>query len=234
VELDGRTFLSTAVTENGAARPLVEGTRIRIAFHEGRLNADAGCNQLTGPYTVDGTTLVVDELAMTEMACQPAERMDQDTWLAAVLAGRPTINVSGDTLVLTSGSREVTMLDREVADPDRALAGPRWRVESLIAGDAVSSTPGDAEAYFTFSTDGRISGSTGCNQFGGTYTATAGSITFSQIAMTKKACYGGANVLEMAVTVVFDGRPVPYRIDADRLTLTYASGSGGLQLRAAA
>jgi heat shock protein HslJ len=31
---------------------------------------------------VDGTTLVVDELAMTEMACQPAERMDQDTWLA--------------------------------------------------------------------------------------------------------------------------------------------------------
>ncbi len=233
-EIDGRTFLSTAVVENGTARPLVEGSRIRIRFDNGRLNADAGCNQLSGPYTVDGSALVVNELAMTEMACQPPERMDQDTWLAGLLNSRPTINVSGDTLVLTNGMSEVTMADREVVDPDRALVGPRWRVESLIAGDAVSSIPGDAEAYLMFSADGRLTGYTGCNQFGGAYAATAGSITFGQVAMTKKACFGGANLLESAVTVLFDGRPVPYRIDADQMTLTYANGTGGLQLRAVA
>jgi heat shock protein HslJ len=233
-QLDGRTFLSTAVTESGVPRPLVEGSRIRIAFNKGQVHADAGCNQLSGPYTVDGSALVVNELAMTEMACQPSERMDQDTWLGALLSSRPTINVRGDTLVIANNTSEVTMVDREVADPDRALVGPRWRVESLIAGDAVSSTPGDAEAHVTFSADGRVTGSTGCNQFGGVYAATAGSITFSQIFTTKKACFGGANLLESAVTVLFDGRPVPYRIDADQMTLTYANGTGGLQLRAVA
>jgi hypothetical protein len=50
--------------------------------------------------------------------------------------------------------------------------------------------------------------------------------------MTKKACLGGANTLEKAVTALFDGRPVPYTIDADVLTVTYPSGTGGLQLRA--
>jgi heat shock protein HslJ len=234
LQLDGRTFLSTAVTENGAPRQLVDGTRIRIRFDRGRLNADAGCNQLSGEYTVDGRALVVGQLAMTEMACLPAERADQDRWLAELLGSRPTIDVSGDTLVLSGRSSQVTLLDREVADPDRALVGPRWQVESIIKGDTASSTPGGTQAHVTFTADGRASGSTGCNQFNGTYQATADTITFGQVAMTKKACPGGVNLLEMAVTVLFDSRPVPYRIDADQLTVTYPDGSGGLQLRATA
>ena len=61
--------------------------------------------------------------------------------------------------------------------------------------------------------------------------ATADTITFSQVAMTKMACPGAVNALEMAVTVLFDGRPGAYRIEANQMTLTYADGTGGLQLR---
>ena len=46
--------------------------------------------------------LVVAEMAMTEMACEPAALMDQDTWLAAVLTSRPTVALDGDTLTLTA------------------------------------------------------------------------------------------------------------------------------------
>jgi heat shock protein HslJ len=60
----------------------------------------------------------------------------------------------------------------------------------------------------------------------------ADTITFSQVGMTKKACPGAVDTLEKAVTVLFDGRPVPYRIDANQLTLTYPDGTGGLHLRA--
>jgi heat shock protein HslJ len=231
--LGGRTFLSTAVTENAAPRQLFEGSRIRLRFDQGRLNADAGCNQLSGAYTVDGSELVIGSLSMTEMGCLPPERAEQDTWLADLLGSRPTITVSGDVLVLRAGSTEITLLDREVADADRALVGPRWQVESIITGDAVSSMPAAVEAHVTFTADGRVSGSTGCNQFSGAYQATANNITFGQIGMTKKACTGGVKTVEMAVTVLFDGRPVPYRIEADQLTMTYPDGTGGLQLRAA-
>lgn len=234
VELDGRTFLSTEVTENGVPRPLVAGTRISLRFHEGKLNADAGCNYLSGDYRVDATTLVVAQIATTELACMPSTRMDQDTWLANLLTGRPTIDANGDTLVLTGGTVRITMLDRRTADPDRPLAGPHWRVESIITGDAVASAPQGVEAYFEFTADGRVSGNTGCNEFHGAYQAAAGTITFSQVGMTKKACQGAVNALEAAVTTLFDGRPVSYRIEADQLTVSRSDGTGGLQLRAAA
>ncbi|MGE5828183.1 MAG: META domain-containing protein, partial [Micromonosporaceae bacterium] len=216
------------------AKALVAGTRISIRFESGRLNANAGCNHLGGPYSVESGTLVVNDLAMTDMACMPATRMDQDTWLAAVLTARPTIDLDGDTLMLASGPVELTMKDRRTVDPDRSLAGPRWRVESIIAGDAVSSTPQEAEAHLTFTSDGQVDGSTGCNEFHGSYQAAGGMITFSKVGMTKKACPGAVNVLERAVTALFDGRPAPYRIEADQLTVTYPTGNGGLQLRAAA
>jgi heat shock protein HslJ len=132
----------------------------------------------------------VNEIAMTEMACVPPERMDQDTWLARVLTGRPTIAVDGDTLVLAGGAVEIRMLDRVTADPDRSLAGPRWVIESIITGDAMASVPQPAGAQLTFAADGRVSGNTGCNEFHGTYQASAGMITFSQVGMTKKACQG--------------------------------------------
>jgi heat shock protein HslJ len=163
--LDGRTFLSTAVSENGAPRPLFEDSRIRLRFEAGRLSADAGCNHLSGGYRLEGTTLVVGQLAMTEMACMPEERMAQDTWLADLLVSQPTVTLSGDTLRVTGRTSEVQLLDREVADPDRALVGPRWQVESIVSGDAVSSIPGDAEAHLTFAADERVSGNTGCNEF---------------------------------------------------------------------
>ncbi len=161
----------------------------------------------------------------------PAARAEQDTWLADLLGSRPTISLNGDTLVLTGESSQVTLLDRQVADPDRELVGPRWRVETIIKGDVASSAPGEAESHFTFDAGGRVTGNTGCNQFSGAYQATADTLTFSQVGMTKKACPGAVNALELAVTVVFDGRRVPYRIEANQLTLTYPDGTGGLQLR---
>jgi len=231
-DLDGRTFLSTEVTENGSVKPLVAGTRISIRFEAGRVSANAGCNHLGGPYSINSGKLVVNDLAMTDMACMPAARMDQDTWLAAMLTGRPTIDLAGDSLVLAGGPVEVKLTDRRTVDPDRALAGPRWRVESIITGDAVSSTPQEAEAHLTFTADGSVSGSTGCNEFHGSYQAAGGMITFKQVGMTKKACPGAVDVLERAVTALFDGRPATYRIEADQLTVTYPTGTGGLQLRA--
>ena len=96
------------VIKNGAPLSLIDGTQIRIRFHDGTVSADAGCNQLTGPYTVDGSTLAVESLAMTDVACQPPARMDQDTWLAHVLGSRPRVELARDTLRLTGRGYSIT------------------------------------------------------------------------------------------------------------------------------
>jgi heat shock protein HslJ len=221
--LDGRTFLSTTVE----GRTLVQGSTLRIAFSNGQVSANAGCNSMSGPYRIDGARLVVDELATTEMGCEPP-LMDQDRWVADLLDGA-TVALDGDTLTLTNGVIHVVLLDREVADPDRPLLGTRWVVDGLISGDAVSSSPAGATAALTFS-EGRLDLEAGCNTGGGTVRVTETTLEFGPIGLTKMACAPEVMALEQAVATVLTGT-VGYTIEA--ATLTLDAGGIGLMLRAA-
>ena len=228
----GRDFLSTAVTEHGQERPLANGTRIRLGFTEdGRLVASAGCNTMSGQAEIRDGRLVVADLATTEMGCD-SERHAQDEWLAGFLSSRPRVDLAGDDLTLTGGGAEIRLRDREVADPDRALYGTRWVVDTVVDGDAASSVPRGAEAHAVLNEDGTFGGSTGCNQMGGRATVddAGGTIAFAEVVATKMACDEAKMALERSVLAVLDGT-VTHEVEADRLTLTHPSGKG-LGLRA--
>lgn len=220
--VEGRTFLSTGLE----GRPLVAGSTVRLTFQNGGVSANAGCNSMGGPYRIEGDRLIADELATTEMACDPA-LMEQDRWLADLLGGA-TITLDGDTLTMENGTVRLTLVDREVADPDRPLIGTRWLVDGLISGGAVSSVPAGVIAALTFS-DGRVEVEAGCNTGGGTATVTDTTIGFGPIGLTKMACAPEAMVVEGAVVAVLSGT-VEYTIEAGALTLT--AGGIGLMLRA--
>jgi len=234
--LADRTFLSTAVTENGAARALVAGTRIRLTVQPGgAVSFNAGCNHVSGKASFDGGKLVVGELATTEMGCDPA-RHDQDDWLAAFVGAGPSWTLDGGVLKLRAGKTEITMQDEKTAAPDRPLTGTRWTVDTVVTGDvvgsvpgAVGSVPGGAEAYLVLA-DGKVTGSTGCNQLAGAVEVRGGKIVFSGLHTTKKACADEANRLERAVLATLHG-DVTWKITSDRLDLT-GPGGNGLSLRA--
>jgi heat shock protein HslJ len=162
-------YSSVEVTEAGAPRPLVAGTAISLRFDDGRIGASLGCNQLGGPYELDGARLLVEDLSMTEMGCDP-ERHAQDEWFAGVLQSAPTVVVDGDTMTLTSGETVVRFVDREVAEPDRELVGTTWAVDGFADGqdpdDAAMSVAVDRPATVRFEEDGFVTGNDGCNQFG--------------------------------------------------------------------
>ena len=232
-DLQGRTFLSTGVTENGQNRALVAGTRIRLFFPKDRsaISVSAGCNTIGGDARIDGGRLVVTQLGMTDMACDPA-RMGQDDWLAKFLSDGPAIAVGKDDLVLTRGTTQIRLLDREVADPDRPLVATRWNVESLVSGDVTSSVPAGTQAHLIFAADGTLSGSDGCNLVSGGAKAASGTIHFADIVTTKMACEPDRARLEAAVLAVLREGDVAYEVEADLLRLR-APGGVGLDLRAA-
>ena len=222
----GRTFLSTAVN-----RPLVEGTRIRLTFGaDHRLGANAGCNHMGGDAEVEDERLVVADLATTEMGCDP-DRHRQDEWLADFLTSRPHYRLEGPVLTLRQGSTELSLEDRETADPDRPLRGTRWVVEGVVEGDAVSSVPEGAEAHLVIDeAKDSFGGNAGCNQMGGTARPAARTVAFSEVISTKMACEEDRMRLESAVLSVLDGE-VTWEIEADVLRLDHPSGRG-LVLRA--
>lgn len=223
-DLDGRTFLSTAVREDGADRPLVAGTRISLTFDDGTIGASAGCNQIGGDYELDGDVLVVDAMSTTEMGCDP-ERHEQDTWVVELLTSRPTLTLAENELTVTGGAIEVVLLDREVADPDRPIVGAVWTVDTLIDGEVASNVPEGVTATLEFAADGRVDIFTGCNAGGARAEVGEGVVVFSEPRFEQIACTGGAAEVEEAVFAVVKAGTVAYEIEAGVLRLD-ADGRG--------
>lgn len=227
--LADRTFLSVAVTDGGTARPLVAGTRIRLDFRASDLGASAGCNTIGGTYRIDGGRLVFEGGTMTEMGCDQ-DRDAQDQWLVQLLGSKPAARLTGDELILESGSIVVRLLDRKIVEPDVALTGPTWAVVSIVSGDAVSSVPNGATATLVFRADGSLDVNAGCNQGGARWKVAGTGIEVSDLVLTKKACEGAGGQLESAVVGVLRAGTLAASIDSNLLTLQ--AGAQGLQLRA--
>lgn len=231
-DLDGRDFLSVTVTDNGAARPLVAGTQIRLSFTPGSLGAQAGCNHIGGTYRIDGGVLVFEGPGMTEMGCDP-QRHAQDDWLVTLLSSRPTLELVGDNLTLTAGATVVRLADRRVVDPDRPLAGPTWVLVALINGGvdgAVSSIPDGVVASLTFLDDGTVQVQTGCNSGSGRWALDGPAIRFADLVLTVQGCLGSAGEVEGSLLSVIGSVNVQPTIQASQLLLQ--AGGQGLQFEA--
>ncbi len=73
------------------------------------------------------------------------------------------------------------------------LAGSGWR---LVSADGVPAGP---EATITFSADGRVSGTAGCNRFMGTYEQVGTALSLSPLGTTQMACEAPATAQERRV-----------------------------------
>lgn len=227
---DGRTFLSSSVTEGGKPRALASESPISLAFDSGQLQADAGCNKFSGKARADGDRLAVDNLGGTEMGCAD-ELMDQDKWLVDFLSSKPTWRMSGDELVLSGDDTKITFLDREVAQPDQPLRGTKWELDGLVDKDAASSLPAGVKADLTFREDGTVVGNGGCNELSARYTLRGSQLTVTEPVLTRMSCGPDADDLERIVVEVLKQK-LEYRIEAGKLTLESKSGQA-LDFRAA-
>jgi heat shock protein HslJ len=224
--LDGRQFLSTGVTVGGAPFALVPNTRIRLTFSDGaNLGGNAGCNIFGGTYVIDGNRIVWTGGGMTEMGCDDP-RHAQDDWLTAFLGSGPTFVLNGNDLTLTSGDTVITLLDREVAEPDQPLVGPVWVLNSIVMGDAVSSVPAGVTATMTFNADGTVDIRYGCNSGGGKYAVEGDSITFSELIQTEMACQGAPGQVESEMIAVLTADALTHTVDASSLTISATQFSG--------
>ena len=119
-----------------------------------------------------------------------------------------------------------------------ALTGVTWVLTSY-AGANGATTPAVKtadEATLTFAAAGALTGSTGCNQFGGSYVQDGTSLTITPGAMTKKACTDPAATAQETAILAALSKVASYSagksltlLASDKSTLlTYAAASSGL------
>ncbi|TDW24436.1 META domain-containing protein [Kribbella kalugense] len=237
----GETYLSTAVTGGS----LLPDTRIRLEFFRGPnknegeprvydvVRAYAGCNRMgtavaAGELLANGR-LWINGLGGTERGGRPP-MLAQDEWLRLFLTSKPTWQLNGDELTLTSGSTTITLLDKKVAEPDFPLDGIRWNVVTTITNaDARQHRYRAEQAWISFDGD-RLTGWTGCNEMSGTFRRTNTELIFSSVATTDHTCTGETAEIE-AVMLSTLGSAVTYTIDHNQMVLLAPSGIG-LDLKA--
>ncbi|WP_412739824.1 META domain-containing protein [Krasilnikovia sp. MM14-A1259] len=231
--LAGRTFVSVpsasgpghspAGPQPGGdpAGPPVPGTRVRLTFQPDTVTADAGCNHLSGKVAAHDDRLVVSELGGTLMACSPALTA-QDAWLTGFLQAGPRWQLTDDTLLLSTGTDRLRLIDLRSAEPDRPLAGPRWSLRTLIDGGTAASVPAGADVHLTFR-DGRVTGTTGCTGLDGPATIGDGTVTFGNLTTRAAQCPPALRALDRTVRDLLRGQ-LSVRISGTRLVLAHPDG----------
>ena len=150
------------------------------------MSGNAGCNDYTGGYTVDGDKLTIGPLAATKKACGPAETAVETAFLAA-MGKVATYAVSGGSLELKTAGAKVGL--KFAATEPAGLSKTRWVATGVNNGKgAVSSVIAGTTLTANFAEAGTVAGSGGCNDYNGPYTSEPSTIKIGPLAATKKLC----------------------------------------------
>ncbi len=227
--LTDKTFVLTDVVSD--EHTLVRGVDPRLTFTDRTVEARPGCNTFSGPMSIEGSVLVVRDLAGTDMGCDPA-LMDQDGWFAAFLASRPSFELESETLTLASDDMTLRFVEETLHDT--ALEGTEWHLESLHDGSdphgTVASVPAGVRAGLLIE-DGQILVRSGCNDATGPVTVTTEQFTAGRLTWNLKDCDGVRADIEERFRRVLQ-QPTSYAVDGATLTLWAADGDTGLGFRA--
>jgi heat shock protein HslJ len=123
-----------------------------------------------------------------------------------------TYELQGDQLVEVSSE--------EVAQAGPGLAGTSWVLESVGSQPALPDAPATAK----FGEDGRVTGTTGCNNYGMAYKVTGNNISFTPGPMTLMACPDPIGQQETAFLAAL-GATATYQIQGDTLQFLDAEGN---------
>lgn len=217
-------WVLTAGEVDGAPLTLLETHAVTLVRTDDGIGGTAACNNYGGAVTFDGSTVTVGDLFRTEMACEPPAAMDLESAYLAALVRVDTVAVDGAGLTLSGDGVTLTYAAR-APEPDAALLGTTWMLDTIIEGEAASTPVAGADASMIIDADGAISGTTGCNRFMGDVGIGDDSFGPAELASTRMACPPDVMAQEATVLRVLSGGP-SWSIEGPLLTLTLGDGTG--------
>ncbi len=94
-----------------------------------------------------------------------------------------------------------------------------WKLTSYGPANAPTPAVAGTEAGLTFKDDGTLTGNSGCNGFGGSYTVDGSQVTFKDIISTLMACDDPRMAQEKVVHTVL-AETATFKIEGNTLTIT--------------
>ena len=138
-----------------------------ITFDNGTYAATAGCNNISGSYTIKGNTIDFGEPISTLMYCDG--KMENESALISTLITTTNMSFKNGKLVLSNSTSTESFTPTFGVAPKvtKTVEDKKWQLIELN-GESAKSTVDDH--FITFkSEDGTYSAKAGCNTIGGKY-----------------------------------------------------------------
>ncbi|HEX6843711.1 MAG TPA: META domain-containing protein [Actinomycetota bacterium] len=220
--LAGVTWVLDAASTTSLATEAPTSARVDLRFEDDRASGTSGCNSYGGSYEAgDDGSLSFGDMMMSQMACEEALMALESAYLGS-LGEVDRFQVSDAGLILEGGEVALTFVEEEAMEA-LPLEGTVWTLDTVAAGDAVSSALAGTEATLTLE-GGLASGSGGCNRLSGDYTLDGAGLSFGPLATTKMACPDDVMGQEQAVLAAL-GDVAGWSVEGDRLALIDADGA---------
>ncbi len=220
--LDGTWVLVAAIVD-GVSLSLNDEYRVTMTIDGSEIGGRAACNGYGGSVSITNDSFSVGEISHTEMACEPAVMEIESAFLQGLL-GVSTAIRSGDTALLSGDGVEYTF-ELLPPVPTAELIGPTWVLDTIIQGEAATSTTAGADpAMLLLNADGTFTGGTGCRDLSGEYIVSGDTVQFTSF-RAQGECPGEIEWQDGQVITVLEGG-FTAEIDGDRLTITASGGKG--------
>jgi heat shock protein HslJ len=183
------------------------------------LSGNAGCNNFFGTFKAvdDGSFTVEGPLGSTLMFCD--QFMEEEATFLASLQSAERFDFNDmDQLVIQfsdSANADYMLL---VNQKNMPLVGTGWVLASLVSPDGDIAIPPASAPVLTFSEDGSMSGSGGCNRIMSGFTTEGNTISIDEIASAMMYCDGLMEVEDRFTSSL--GQVSRFEIVSDRLILS--------------
>jgi heat shock protein HslJ len=173
---------------------VLAGTTITATFAaDGTVSGSAGCNNYVASFQARVNTLSIGSPVTTKMSCDsPTGIMNQEQIFLSNLQGAATYAISADLLTISDseGKTLLTFRKEGTAGAPLPFAGISWALETYRGSDGSLTGINPATTVNAlFGSDGKITGSAGCNSYSGGYTLTGkNGISIGPLAMTLMYC----------------------------------------------
>jgi heat shock protein HslJ len=208
----------------GGFESVITGTKTTADFRaDWKLSGSGGCNQYNAEYTTTASNnITITQPITTLMACS-VPIMQQENQYFSLLQEATKYEISGDRLTLFDKNGVKLLIYKKQASIP--ITGT-WNLFNYNNGKgAIQSVMIGSTTNAVFGSNGKLSGTGGCNQYSADYTTTASNgITITQATSTMMAC---AEAVMQQETQYFSLLPTAskYEISGDQLTLFNSAGT---------
>ena len=226
-DLTGSSWRLVSFNSGDGMKSNQAAEKITLTFGEdGNLSGNAGCNNFTGSYTVDGDSLTVGPLAATRKMCaKPEGVMETEQAFLDNLGKAASFSIMGDALTIydKDGGKLLTFAPAETL----TLTSTPWRLQSFNNGKGgMAATLATEKITAIFGEDGKVAGNAGCNNYNGGYQVDGDKISIGPLASTEMYCNDPADVMETEQTFLKNlSNAATFDIQNDMLTLYDSEGT---------